>query len=253
MRRISFIFILLTFGLSCNQYQEKVTEPDTNNDLGRVSISVSQAPDEIKNVIATLYRRNFEDRILILTISDSDESASGEFTDVPIGVWYLKVDARDNFGNVRYSGEKDVEVLPGQTSIVELELLPTTGSIEIHVTWGGKCTPLPSGIVSWWSGNGTANDIVGSNHGTMTNGASFVQGKVGQAFLLDGINDYIRIPNSPSLNPTGSFTVDAWIYPMRDGHATVFGSWGAYYDWYNQRAWNLALRPGRKVEFSIHK
>jgi hypothetical protein len=85
----------------------------------------------------------------------------------------------------------------------------------------------------------------------MMNGASFAQGKVRQAFLLDGINDYVRIPNSPSLNPTGSFTVDAWIYPTRDDHATVFGSWGAYYDWYHQRAWNLALRPGRKVEFSI--
>ncbi|MDI6765216.1 MAG: hypothetical protein QME52_00060 [Bacteroidota bacterium] len=106
MRRISFIFILLIFGLSCNQYKESVTEPGTIDNSNTVSISISQAPDEVTSVIATLSRRGFEDRILILTISDKGQSAWGEFTDVPIGMWHLKVDARNDLGIVRYSGER---------------------------------------------------------------------------------------------------------------------------------------------------
>jgi hypothetical protein len=219
--------------------------------MGKVSISISQAPDEITNVIATLSRPNFEDQILILSISDSGRGASGEFTDVLIGMWHLKVDAKDNLGIIRYSGETRIEVFPGQTSVVDLELLPTTGSIKIHVTWGTMCTPPPSGLVSWWPGNRTAVDIVDSNNGTMMNGASFARGKVGKAFMLDGINDYVRIPHTAKLNPTGSFTVDAWIYPTRDAHATVIGKWGDRYDWHNQRAWVLGIRFGLRVELGI--
>ncbi len=253
MKHINFFLTLLlvVLGWSCQQAQEGTTDPGTINKMGKVSISISQAPDEITNVIATLSRPNFEDQILILSISDSGQGASGEFTDIPIGMWHLKVDAKDNLGIVRYSGETSIEIFPGQTSVVDLELLPTTGNIKIHVTWGTRCTPPPSGLVSWWPGDGTAVDIVDSNNGTVMNGASFAQGKVGKAFLLDGINDYVQIPHSAKLNPTGNFTVDAWIYPTRDAHATVIGKWGDRLDWSNQRAWVLAVRPNRRVEFSI--
>ncbi|MDI6765217.1 MAG: LamG domain-containing protein [Bacteroidota bacterium] len=135
--------------------------------------------------------------------------------------------------------------------MVELELLPTTGTIEIYVTWGGKCTTPPSGLVSWWSGDGTANDIVGSNHGMLINGATYGSGKVRRAFSFDGIDDYVRIPHSPSLNPSGSFTVDAWIYPTRDAHATIIGKWGDRGSWSGQRSWNIAVRPNRRINFSI--
>ena len=44
----------------------------------------------------------------------------------------------------------------------------------------------PAGLVSWWPGDGNANDIVGDNHGTLENGATFATGKVNQAFSFDG-------------------------------------------------------------------
>jgi len=73
------------------------------------------------------------------------------------------------------------------------------------------CTP-PSGMVSWWAGDGNANDIQGSNHGILQNGVTFAVGKVGQAFSLDGVNDYVKVPHSPSLNfGTSSFSIDAWV------------------------------------------
>ena len=70
-------------------------------------------------------------------------------------------------------------------------------------------------MVSWWPGDGNANDIQGSNNGTLLNGATFAPGMVGQAFSFDGVDDEISIAHTPALNfgPSDSFTVDAWLKP----------------------------------------
>jgi hypothetical protein len=48
------------------------------------------------------------------------------------------------------------------------------------------CVPLPSGIVSWWPGDGNPNDIVGGNNGTLSHGAmATATREVERAFLHD--------------------------------------------------------------------
>jgi hypothetical protein len=59
--------------------------------------------------------------------------------------------------------------------------------------------PAPSGLVAWWTGDGNAADYAGSNDGILEGGATFAPGKVGQAFSLDGIDDWIRVPNTIKL------------------------------------------------------
>lgn len=73
------------------------------------------------------------------------------------------------------------------------------------------CLALPTGLVSWWPGDANAYDIRDGNFGLLQNGATFATGKVGPAFSLDGVNDFVTIPHNPNLNPTGPFSVDAWI------------------------------------------
>jgi hypothetical protein len=74
------------------------------------------------------------------------------------------------------------------------------------------CVQPPAGLVSWWPGDGNANDIVGGNIGILRGGASFGPGLVGQAFDLDGIDGWVMVPDSPSLNfGTNDFTVDFWV------------------------------------------
>ncbi len=69
-----------------------------------------------------------------------------------------------------------------------------------------------TGPVSRWPGDGSANDVVDGNDGTLENGATFASGRVGQAFLLDGIDDYVDVGNAPNLQVSGGdFTVDAWV------------------------------------------
>lgn len=73
------------------------------------------------------------------------------------------------------------------------------------------CVQPPDGLVSWWPGEGNANDIIDGNNGTLQQDATFAAGRVGQAFSFDGLNDYVEVPDSANLNITGAITLDAWI------------------------------------------
>jgi hypothetical protein len=114
------------------------------------------------------------------------------------------------------------------------------------------CLPPPSGMVSWWPGDDNANDIVGVNHGALQNGATFAAGMVGPGFSLDGTNDYVRVPSSASLNPTGSFTLDAWIFPTFDTPlGSIVKKWGDQGDYNDQREYIIEYASPGILGFSI--
>lgn len=94
-------------------------------------------------------------------------------------------------------------VLIGSLSLL---LILLTGRLSSAVD---SCVAPPSGLVSWWPGDNSALDIVGTNNGTLMNGATFAAGKVGQAFSFDGVNDYVTVPYTTDLNLQGSITIDA--------------------------------------------
>jgi N-acetylneuraminic acid mutarotase len=75
------------------------------------------------------------------------------------------------------------------------------------------CVAPPSNMVSWWPGDGDANDIQDSNNGTSQNGATFAPGKVAQAFSFDGVDHFVGVPDSANLNLTEALTIDAWVNP----------------------------------------
>lgn len=86
-----------------------------------------------------------------------------------------------------------------------------------------SCVSPPQQMVSWWAGDGNANDIQDSNNGTLQGGAAFGAGEVGLAFDLNGNNQYVLIPNSASLQPQ-QLTVDAWVYVRSLGDFDALGS-----------------------------
>jgi len=74
------------------------------------------------------------------------------------------------------------------------------------------CSAPPSGLVSWWRGEGTAADSQDGNHGTLQGGATFAPGRVGQAFSLDGIDDAVSLANTPTMDVgAGDFTIEFWV------------------------------------------
>ena len=96
--------------------------------------------------------------------------------------------------------------------IISILLFSIFSSLIIH--------PVRSenGLVGWWKfdeGSGTtAMDSSGNdNTGTLTNGPVWVDGQRGKALSFDGLDDYVRIEASDSLDVTSQVTVEAWVYP----------------------------------------
>ncbi len=83
---------------------------------------------------------------------------------------------------------------------------------ESPTVFASVCTAAPPGMVAWWPGEGNADDIRGENNGTLQGSPTFPAGEVGQAFGLNGSNQYVSIPDSPSLQLT-NLTIDAWVNP----------------------------------------
>jgi len=90
------------------------------------------------------------------------------------------------------------------------------------------------GLMGLWrldegSGTGAADQSGNTNIGILTNGPTWASGKVGGAINLDGVDDYVDIPNSASLNLTTAITVNAWVYVTGGGArrtiATKSGTW----------------------------
>ena len=90
----------------------------------------------------------------------------------------------------------------------------TSETIQIEVT---ECAPpdLTEGLVAYYPFNGDSDDESGNgNHGLVYGAAPAADrfGLQGHAYSFDGMNDYIRVPRSSSLDITGPMTMAAWVY-----------------------------------------
>ena len=103
----------------------------------------------------------------------------------------------------------------------------TSSNAVLTVNPARLCVPPPLGLVSWWQAEGNAADAAGANNGVLQNGTAFASGEVGQAFRLDGVNDFISVPASASLNVgTGSgLTFECWMRPENTSVQQVIAEW----------------------------
>ena len=72
------------------------------------------------------------------------------------------------------------------------------------------CATPPTGLVSWWRGEGNGLDQAGSNNGTLVGNTAFDLGRVGLGFVLDGSGDYLNLGNPPSLQ-LQNLTIELWL------------------------------------------
>ncbi|MEM3616535.1 MAG: LamG domain-containing protein [Candidatus Bathyarchaeia archaeon] len=119
--------------------------------------------------------------------------------------------------------------------------------------YAGSGQPLnETGLVGYWSfdeGTGTtAYDSSGNNnHGTIY-GATWTNGKIGNALQFDGIDDYVFIENSPSLQVSQSITITAWtkVEETTGDHQIILAKW------YPSPSYVLEMQPdGQTPQLAI--
>ncbi len=79
----------------------------------------------------------------------------------------------------------------------------------------GVQASLTDGLAAYYPFNGNANDESGNGNNGTVNGATLTQDRFGNpdsAYSFDGLNDYIMISSSPSLDIRGNLTIAAWVY-----------------------------------------
>ena len=104
-----------------------------------------------------------------------------------------------------------------------------TGYDDTTVQVARPCRPAPDGLVGWWAGDGSTDDLTGSNPGVPpASGITYAAGEVDQAFQFDGTNG-ILIPANPGLDvgAGAGFTVEGWINPVDTGAYGTLVEWGS--------------------------
>jgi hypothetical protein len=92
--------------------------------------------------------------------------------------------------------------------------LPVNLIKHIQVSPMGKPGQMRPGLVARWPGEGNANDIIGTNNGTLVN-IAFTNGMVNQGFYLNGTSAYVQVADAAGqLNfdvRSNNFTVALWV------------------------------------------
>jgi uncharacterized repeat protein (TIGR02543 family) len=157
------------------------------------------------------------------------------------------------------NGDSTVSVIDTGTNTVVDTITVGSGPHTFGKFIGpGECAQPPANLVSWWKAENNANDSIGTNHGTMRNGATFATGKVGQAFRFDGVDDYVSTPDSPIFDfGIDEFTIGAWINTATPLSLMRLISAGSEADGeYNLWAFGYGSHPywgtGNRLNFAIY-
>jgi hypothetical protein len=117
--------------------------------------------------------------------------------------------------------------------LVALMALVFTSGLVLPGGASPALADTPPSLVGRWSFNegsgSTANDSSGNGNNGTISGATWVPGQstlFGGALRFNGLSNYVSVPDSLSLEITGSITVEGWIYLTSfSQQATIAGKW----------------------------
>ena len=115
----------------------------------------------------------------------------------------------------------------------------TSSGAVLTVLTNPPCDALPSGLVSWWPGEGSPVDVAGTNHGVAGGTLGYAPAQVGQGFLCGDTNAWVRVPASASLNvgTNAGFTLEGWVLVTNVSGLHPIAEWNSGQGSYGVQFW----------------
>ncbi len=124
-------------------------------------------------------------------------------------MWYIDLTSR-NVGNITTLTLGFDRIGGGGQGTVLIDAIRLYPHEAEYVT---PQEPDSASLLASYGFDGNANDSSGNNqHGTENGDPIYGDGMDGQAIQLDGVDDFVEVPDSPSLGVTDTITMTAWIY-----------------------------------------
>jgi hypothetical protein len=112
-----------------------------------------------------------------------------------------------------------------------------TPTLKATAMRGGSNSPFLASLFAVYKSESNANDSLGNYNGTAQGGLTYASGKSGNAFVFNGTNAYVSLPND-MVNFSGDFSISFWGYltstsnfaPIIDAFKK-HPSFNTYYGW----------------------
>ena len=180
-------------------------------DGGNVTVTLSNLPAGQYDVLPYSLNGNYE--VTSGGVSYGIKSCYG-FPVANPPVWTDGVQFT-RFSNVQVAAGQALVIIarPTESDVALISGLQIAGSTATNTVLQTNCTPAPSGLVAWWPGNGTTDELIHGHNATLADGASYANGVVGQGFNLDGVAGRVLVPDAPELNfgSHQNLSIECWI------------------------------------------
>jgi len=166
---------------------------------------------------------------------------SGGITTIPANGWLVVTKGGDLINN----NSGTIALYNGNDVVVDSY---TYGSPDHNV----NNTPgWTNNLVAYWPFDNDILDKSGNGNNGTNYGATFVPGKINQSLNFDGINNYVEVADSTSLDITNQITVEGWIkLNSFSQRSTIAGRWRDIND-INERGYLLTVSTDGSPMFYI--
>jgi hypothetical protein len=159
-----------------------------------------------------------------------------------------------------YSGSlDDLRIYNRALTLSEIKQLYNVGEQKINTTITSTGGNLESGLVGYWPFDGkymtpNVRDVSGQgNHGNLSGQTSTTTaiGKIGQAVMLDGVNDVVDAGSASTLDNIqdqggGGMSVAGWILPRVSSGVLWAKGTGASFSGF----WGVQIAAGNRLQFT---
>src|SRR3989344_9608377 len=133
-----------------------------------------------------------------------------------------------SFGATSAEIQSQIQVIMAQIQVIRQQIAQMYSSGSNLQAAIVNSTATNTGPVALWALDNSGQTAVDSsgynNTGTLQNGPIWTNGKERDALSFDGFNDFVSVPNSSTLNITGSaITISAWVNVAANSSYTNWG------------------------------